>query len=88
MFVTTYDKFNISSVINKSPSNYFKSKYVYDIELKTKLTEKITHNNNVRTNIQYLKTVDINNICNFDLKLIRTIELPNFKCYLSILQKN
>uniref|UniRef100_A0A6C0EVU4 Methyltransferase type 11 domain-containing protein n=1 Tax=viral metagenome TaxID=1070528 RepID=A0A6C0EVU4_9ZZZZ len=88
LFVTTYEKFNISSVINKSPSNCFKSKYDYTVELNSKLTEKIIHNNDVRTNIQYLKNVDINNICNFDLKIIRTIEMPIFKCFLSILQKN
>jgi hypothetical protein len=89
LFVITYDKFNISSIVNKNPSNYFKSNFKYNIELNNKLTEKILHNNDTRTNIQYLNKINIKDICNFDLKIIKTVEMPNFKsCYLTILQKN
>jgi hypothetical protein len=88
LFITTHKNFNISSIINENPSNYFKSKFEYNIEINSKITEKIIHNNNTRTNIQYLKNVDINDITNFDLKIIKTIDIPLFNCSLTILQKN
>lgn len=78
LFITTYDKLNISKFIHKESKYPIK----YDIELNNQLIEKISYNNKKRINIQYLHSTPFEYY-----KLIDQVEIPNYDCYLNIYQK-
>lgn len=89
LFITTYDKLDISKFVNDSPSKSFKSNYDYNIEFNNKnLIEKITYDNKKRTNILYLNQPKLDFLTlNLNFRLINKIKIPGFFCYLNILQK-
>jgi hypothetical protein len=78
LFIVSYEKdLNISKFLVPN------SRVQYDIEISNdKLTEKLSYNNQNKTNIYHLKQQTFEYY-----KLINKIEIPNYSCYLNVYQK-
>jgi len=71
--------FDINHIRNPNPSQYFKINYTYSITLQNnKITEKITKQNKVRTNILYLNQVHLDQEAkDAGFRKIKVVPIPN-----------